>query len=305
MNRRIHILTVVSIWSFVITTASAQLSLVVQFEPLPSPYISDWRSHPNTIRFILTNPTGTPVTGRLKAYIEGDIRGRVAETKLNAKIQPITVPPGTSTFNAVDARFIEEGAIRYIGPTKDETKRTGRLPEDHFRICAQFVAYHDPYSPLSNESCATFEIHFLLPPSLITPSDTAIVQSLPVFQWSFVPLFMGEFTKYELKIVELEPGQKNPQDAILTNIPLLVRETDLPMYAYLPSDPPLEKGKTYAWRVQAFHPDSRFVFAKRGLSETWSFTYMPTIPPSIKTEEQTGGNTGTSDEIWERKRPSN
>jgi len=67
-----------------------------------------------------------------------------------------------------------------------------------------------------------------------------------------------------------------------TNIPLIVRETALPVYQYLASDPVLEKGKQYAWRVRAFDPFGKYSFANDGRSEIWSFIYNPPLPPAFQ-----------------------
>jgi len=261
--------------------ARAQLSLVVQMDPLPSPYLSDWRSRPNTIRFVITNPTSSSISGRFQAYIEGDKRGRVAETKLDASIPPVVIPPGSHTFNAISARFIEEDAVRYIGSSKEEAEKSGRLPEDRFRLCVQFVGYDDPWAPLSNESCTSFEVRLLLPPSLIAPADRETVRAIPTFQWSIVPLGLGTFAHYELKVVELDPGQTNIASAIESNLPLIVRGTTMPVYQYMASDPVLEKGRSYAWRVRAFDPDGKMTFANKGFSEIRAFLYDPIVPPAI------------------------
>jgi len=206
----------------------AQLSLAIRMDPSPSPYISDWRSNPNTVQFIVTNPLRTPALVRFDGFIEGDARGRVAETIREANIPPVSVPPGTMILNGVDAHFLEEGAVRFMGTARMETARRGRLPEDNFRLCVRLLAYDAPYSSLSADVCTRFDIRLVPAPSLISPADTAVVTAFPAFQWSMVPLGRGSMAEYELMVVELDPGQKNIHDAFQTNIPLLARRTSLP-----------------------------------------------------------------------------
>lgn len=278
-------LTICSLIAFLLgtRTAEAQLSLAVQMDPTPSPYISDWRSNPNTIRFIVTNSTGAPVDVRFDAYIEGDARGRVAQTKAGAAIPPVTIPPGTTTLNGIDAGLLDENAVEYIGPSRAQTQRTGRLPEDNFRLCVRLLTYLEPFTPLTPEACARFEIRLIQPPNLIAPANASNVQAAPAFQWSVVPLGRGTFARYELTVVELDPGQTNVTNAMQTNIPLLVRESTLPVYQMLASDPTLEKGKRYAWRVRAYDLQDRYTFANGGYSEIWSFTWNPVIPAGLDT----------------------
>ncbi|MDH7514305.1 MAG: carboxypeptidase-like regulatory domain-containing protein [Bacteroidota bacterium] len=258
------------------TDSFTQIGIAVQIDPSPSPYISDWRSNPNTVRFIVTNPTSMTYEVRFVGYIEGERRGRIAETKIDAAIQPVIIPPGTSSFNGVDAHLVEEGVVRYIGSSRAETERTGRIPEDRYRLCIEIVSYKNPQQKLSPETCTSFEIKILSPPSLISPADKTSITLLPTFQWSAVPMGIGVFASYELTVVRLEQGQMNVAHAMETNVPFLQRETTLPLYTCLPSDPQFTAG-TYAWRVRAFDPNNRYTFNNQGKSEIWSFTYREDV----------------------------
>lgn len=96
------------------------------------------------------------------------------------------------------------------------------------------------------------------------------------------------FASYELTLVQLDPGQTNPASAMESNLPIIVREISNPgtptppFYQYLPSDPTLEKGRTYAWRVRAYDHKNGYTFQNKGLSEIWTFVYDPVLPPSLK-----------------------
>jgi hypothetical protein len=263
-------------------SALGQLTVSPQIDPNPSPHIADWRSKPNTVRLFVTNPTGIDQSVRFDAYVEGDARGRVAEVNLKAAIPPCIVPPGTSTWNAIDAHILQEGGIRYIGSSSEETKKSGRLPEDHFRLCVRLVRYDDIEKPLSPEMCTHFQITLLLQPQLIAPANTGTSVASPTFQWSVVPLGLGEMAKYEITVVELDPGQTNAASAMLSNIPLFTRrDLALPMYQHVASDPTLEKGRTYVWQVRACDPDARYQFQNDGFSEIWTFTFNPVLPPNF------------------------
>lgn len=50
-----------------------QLSVAVQMDPLPSPYISEWRSKPNTVLLIVTNPTPNTREVRIAGSIQETI----------------------------------------------------------------------------------------------------------------------------------------------------------------------------------------------------------------------------------------
>lgn len=270
--------------SVVVFNSKAQLSVSVQMLPFPSPYISDWKSNPNTITFVVTNPTGMNQDVRFNAYIEGLKLGKVAQTKLDANIPPVVIPPGTSILNAIDARLLDEAAIQYIGSTKEETQKSGRLPEDNFKICVQLVTYALPNSPLSPDMCSSFQILLLQPPSLINPKNISEQKSLPTFQWSIVPQVQLVTINYELTVIELEAGQTNPGMAMQTNIPLFQRTTSMPLYVLLQSDPQLVKGRKYVWRVRAFDQQGKYSFANNGFSEIWTFTYNPVVPPVFTPE---------------------
>lgn len=267
----------------------AQLNVAVVIEPNPSPYISDWRAKPNTVFFVVTNPTGTTFQIRFDGYIIGDKRGKVAEVKLDAAIPPVTIPPGSTTLNAMNAYLLDEGVIRYIGSSKSETEKSGRLPEDYFKLCIRLVTYNAPNSPLSPEACAAFQISFLQPPSLINPSNKSEQKSFPTFQWTISGQGMMNTINYELTVIELDPGQTNASSAMKTNLPLLQKTTNLPLYALLQSDPQLVKGRSYAWRVRAFDQQAKYKFANDGFSEIWTFLYNPVVPPALSSEGVKGG----------------
>lgn len=262
---------------------SAQLTIAVQMYQNPSPYISDWKSKPNTLQFFITNPTGSNVEVRFDGYIKGDKRGKVAETKLDAAIPPVVIPPGSITLNAVDAHLLEENAVKYVGSSKAETEKSGRLPEDNFQICVRLVTYIAPHAALTPEMCANFKIVYIQPPTLINPQNLSNITVPPTFQWSVATLNPNLFMNYELTLIELDPGQTNPGVAMSTNIPLIQRQTNIPTYVLLPSDPPLIKNHHYAWRVRAYdaNPFTKYMFANNGYSEIWTFIYDPVLPPLV------------------------
>ena len=280
------IITLCGLLMIVARESHAQLSLAIQMEPNPSPYISDWRSNPNTIRFVVTNPTSTEYRVRFSGYIEGDIRGKVAQTADDHPIPPVIIPPGVSMFNALDVYMLEEGVVVYTGPSREETRRSGRLPEDDFRLCATLIEWDEPHMPLSVEACTRFAIRLLLAPTLIAPSNASVATAPPAFQWSAVPIGGGKMANYELTVIELDPGQSNTALAMKTNLPLIQRIRGIPMYQLLPSDPQLEKGRHYAWQVRAFDINERFMFVNDGYSEIWSFEYNPPVPPGFATDDR-------------------
>ncbi|NOY06396.1 MAG: carboxypeptidase regulatory-like domain-containing protein, partial [Chlorobi bacterium] len=296
--RKTTVLGILGIFLCMPVMLFAQLSVSIQMDPNPSPFISDWKSDPNTVRLIVTNPTGKSHSVRFKGYIEGDARGRVAETKLDGSIPPVDISPGVSILTATDAHILDKDAVRYVGPTRQEVIQSGRLPDDNFRICVQVVSYDSPHSPLSPEACSRFTVRRLSPPSLIAPADKSTIKAAPTFQWSHVAMGRGNFARYELRLIELSPGQQSIVNAMETGIPLLVRESSLPMYQFLPSDPKLQNGKTYAWRVRAFDPQNKFTFTSDGKSEIRTFTYssakLTVVKDVTKKKKTTGMNIGTS-----------
>ncbi|MFA6233394.1 MAG: hypothetical protein WC824_04280, partial [Bacteroidota bacterium] len=268
-----HALLILWTLSTCVSLASAQLTVAVQMDPNPSPYISDWRSNPNTIRLIITNTSNQTLDIRVDGYIQGDKRGRVVETKLDAAVPPVSVMPGTTILNAVDAHVIDDGVVRFIGSTRTETVMSGRLPEDRYQLCIRLVSFDAPHAALSQEMCAYFQILLVQPPELIFPLDASATGTPPSFQWSMVSTGTRSLARYELTLMEMDPGQNNVASAFQTNAPLLVRETTIPMYPFSPSDPPLQPGRRYAWSVRAFDNEDRLTFANGGKSLIWTFTY--------------------------------
>lgn len=126
---------------------------------------------------------------------------------------------------------------------------------------------HKSETPLSEE-CVNVDIEPLSPPQLITPADTAMVETnYPSFNWiPPAPASMFTDLKYEILITEIKKGQ-NAYDAIQRNAPLYIqRYLTTPFLLYPSSYKALEPDKKYAWQVIAKNGS---MYTQK--TEVWSF----------------------------------
>ncbi|MFN8335304.1 MAG: hypothetical protein U0U09_09240 [Cyclobacteriaceae bacterium] len=113
-----------------------------------------------------------------------------------------------------------------------------------------------------------------------------------VFQWT--PRHTGSpnsafSTEYDIKLVELWPVNRNPNDAILTSPPILETTTRGTTFIYDVSQTPLEPGRHYALQVKAksiVGADELDLFKNNGKSEVITFIYGDAcnVPQNILAE---------------------
>ncbi|HAA15702.1 MAG TPA: hypothetical protein DCE41_29935, partial [Cytophagales bacterium] len=120
------------------------------------------------------------------------------------------------------------------------------------------------------------------------------------FQWT--PRHTGSpnsafVTEYDFELVEIWPSGRNPNDAILTSLPLYRVTSQQTAIQYGPSAPPLIPGRQYAYRVRARSVvgiDNLDLFKNDGYSEVQMFTYGDacTLPPDFGGETLNAGSVG-------------
>jgi hypothetical protein len=129
-----------------------------------------------------------------------------------------------------------------------------------------------------------FSISAIEAPIIIAPQNETEIQSTGpqnvLFQWA-QPAGTAPGLSYTLRILELDRPDRNPQDAFnSTGYPVFF-ETEVvnTVYLYTIANPPLAKGKKYAFRVTA-HESSvasrgagTTFFQNGGNSEIYTFTY--------------------------------
>ncbi|HKJ91677.1 MAG TPA: hypothetical protein VJ957_00860, partial [Longimicrobiales bacterium] len=244
-----------------------QWSSNLVFQPLPSPFLSDWERNPR-IATLTVFYSGTQARDfRIEGVLRSDRLGDLATTVSPQESMPFG--PYTQLFTTTDV--IDWSTVKYNSDFAKMAIRTGVLPEGDFQLCARVV---DTGGNLLTQSCGSFSISLPEPPQLIYPATgTSVTTPQPVFQWTPLSVSPDVGLTYRIRIAEKLP-QQTPQTAIESNIPVYDGDvTGAPMLVYPLDALPLEQGKTYVWQVQALNDALKPITAGGRKSEIWTFTY--------------------------------
>ena len=271
-----------------LTTANAQVYPVQGTAALIPPYalrLSDYTTSA-TDRFVL-NALLADVT---KAELH--VRFRISIVSQNVKLEtkpeyigsPITLQGGIPLrlTNVELAEYFDPNHLNFSGISKNDFLKTGFLPEGFYQFCFEVYEYNRGVK-ISNTICAPAWLILNDPPLINLPLSGSKLKPLSpqnvIFQWT--PRHMGSpnaafTTEYDVKVVEVWPVNRNPNDAILTQPSIYETTTNSTTLIYGPDATQLEPGRVYAFRVQAramAGAEQLDLFKNNGYSETVTFIY--------------------------------
>ncbi|MCU0405840.1 MAG: hypothetical protein MUE64_02515 [Ignavibacteriaceae bacterium] len=273
--KKIIILLLVIIMS---STVNAQgWNAILNLNPFPSPYISDWETNPAAIgSMTIFNNSGRGEDIRIKASVTHQSEGLVftsVTNTINISSAPVTVLDNTSLFDFDDASFPNS-------TLKNQVRRTGRLPEGKYTACMTLEDLNGLI--LVTNVCADFTIIYPEPPHLIYPANQDSLPgeiTYPTFQWTPVIVPPAYIINYTLKIVELLQGQ-TPAQALSANYPHYINnQIDINTFTYPIDALPFNFNKTYVWQVQALDQFGFPPAQNQGKSEI--FTFAKKLPSII------------------------
>ncbi len=244
-----------------------QWSSNLVFQPMPSPFLSDWERDPQ-IATLTVFYSGTAAQDfHIEGVVTNDRLGNLVTTESPQESMPFG--PYTQLFTTTDV--IDWNTVKYNSSFSNLAIRTGVLPEGDYQLCARVL---DSGGKLLTESCGSFSISLPEPPELIYPeTGTAVTSPQPVFQWTPLSVSPDVGLTYRIRVVEKLP-QQTPLTAIQSNIPVYEGEvTGAPMLVYPLDALPLEQGKEYAWQVEALNDALEPITAGGRQSEIFTFTY--------------------------------
>ncbi|MCF2489889.1 hypothetical protein [Dyadobacter sp. CY347] len=275
-----------------------QIRITTNVLPPYSPYIQDYPGTGNRVQVFISNLSGRALSVRLLGKLEGD-NGVVIRTSQNYRpLRPLELRP--TDVNRMITRAELEGLfdlnqIEVQGLNKDQLYRGLPLPEGNYQLCVQ--AFDNATTrPLSAEfpmGCSgLIPVRIIEPPILISPmADEEIAVKIPqtqLFTWSAPVGILPNQVEYSIRIVELPETNVDPNvyiDAmVLPRSGVEVNNLRTTTFLYSPQQPPLQKGKRYAWRVQAKPIGQRFNFLNDGKSPVQSFTYGQQMPLGLDLE---------------------
>jgi TANFOR domain-containing protein len=271
------------------------VNVSIAVQPPYSPHISDYTSQPGKIMATLMNTS--PAGGSIQVYLLGSITGtggiNIYTDPAYKMPAPITLLPGQPFMlsqNNLEQVFSENHLI-FEGITKQQVINGNGLPEDNYQICIR-AYYYNTGQPASAEEplgCAQMNITSVEPPIVLNPvcGDTITAsnpQSL-IMSWT-MPAGTPMNTQYYLKIVEILPSERDPNDAMSSAGHPVFFESTLftTSFIYGPSYPALVAGKRYAFAVTAIDPSGKTSYRNGGRSEVCSFVYKLGISVMMNTQ---------------------
>ncbi|CAG4988363.1 hypothetical protein DYBT9275_00065 [Dyadobacter sp. CECT 9275] len=275
--------------------AQNQVRITTNVLPPYSPYIQDYPGTGNRVQVFISNLSGRALSVRLLGKLEGD-NGVVIRTSLSYRpLRALELRP-TDVNRLVTRTELEGlfdlGQIEVQGMNKDLLYRGMPLPEGNYQLCVQ--AFDNATTrPLSGEfpmGCSgLIPVRIVEPPILISPqADEEVTIKTPqtqLFTWTAPVGVMPNQVEYSIRIIELPETNTDPNvfiDAVvLPRSGIEINNLRTTTFVYGPQHPPLQKGKRYAWRVQAKSVRERLHFMNDGKSPVQSFTYGATVPAGV------------------------
>ncbi len=274
-------------FSMLTVYAQNSVNVTVNIVPPYSTRLSDYANNPGKTLITLRNTTTRPLDIYLRINITGENGVRVFTDPAYRAPVPVTLQPGVpKILNVAEIQTLFNlSDITFVSTTANDIERKNGLPEGVYSLCVRAYDFARPTVPLSAESplgCTTLRLTLTEPPILIRPMEdeelTVMEPQNTLFSWT-IPAGAPPGTLYLLKIVEMFDPNRNPNDAFLSSMGPAFFEKEVMgnTYVYGPADPPLVKGRKYAWSVKALDKTIRgggegTAFRNEGRSEVRSFT---------------------------------
>jgi hypothetical protein len=256
--------------------------------PPYSVFLADYVSPDNDnlqLLLFLREITRTEYKIKLRIKIEG--AGIRLSTKATYVPPAIVIAGGTSSsLTGFDIRaYFHPNNLDFYGISKSDFNRTGKLPEGFYTISIEVLDYGRG-SIVSNLATASAWMILNDPPLINLPfNNEKLVATDPqniMFSWT--PRHTASpnaafNTEYEVRLVELNPSNRNPDDAIRSANSIFSLRTSLTSLNYSMAEPILIPGRSYAFRVQAIDVSGRDLFKNNGYSIPHVFQYGDVCSP--------------------------
>lgn len=272
---------------------SSAVRTSINIIPPYSVYLSDYvapASNKLIVNINVSDPNPDDLNAKLKITIEGE--GITIVTRPNFMPPPLRLTTGTNPITTADlAPYFDPANLNFQGLDRAQFIKSGRLKEGIYQFCVEAVEYNRNIK-LSDKSCATAWLLLNNPPQWNLPQAGELLKaSNPqniLFNW--IPQHTGSpnaafSTEYEFTLVEIWPENRNPNDAINSQLPLYRTTTNATSLFYGPAEPPLIPGHKYVVRLKAYDKEGRDLFINNGYSEVRAFTFGEVcLAPNLEKE---------------------
>ena len=260
--------------------------------PPYSVFLSDYISTESNSFNVLINLLELDRTNlrvKLRLTIEG--AGITLRTRSGYVPQPIVLQGGVpEMLTGYDLRsYFNPDNLDFTGISRSDFMKIGRLPEGFYTFTIEVLDYVRGVrlsSPTGGRASAMIMLND--PPLLMRPfnGDKIIATDPQNIMFSWTPRHTGSpnaafSTEYEFRLVELYPGQTNPDVAIRSSNSIYTTTTTMTSLNYGILEPTLIPGKKYAYRIRARDTSGRDMFRNQGYSETYAFIYGDACIPAV------------------------
>lgn len=212
-------------------------------------------------------------TKPVDVYFIGFIKDGQSQRVVEFKTNTTTLNQGNNLLNSMNFDFSE---LNYLNPDILEIEeKSGAYPYGLYSICIQVRCATSDCNGLgatasSSEEITCINVNIENPTPLILahPEDEAeIEETKPLYTWiPPSPVARSSNLNYTMRLVEMMEGQ-NKSDALTMNRPIIeMSGIGQPSLMHPLDVPELEKGKWYAWQVEAFVGNTPIA-----QSEQWKF----------------------------------
>ncbi|GEM_PF-4431221 len=279
--------------------------LQVQVSVLPpySAYLQDYPGAGQQVRVFIINTSRQTYQIRLAGQLTGDNGIEIRTSVSYRPPRPLTVPPGQTLLSRTDLEgLFDLNQVEVTGIDKNLLARGLPLPDGTYQLCIRAlnetatntaaVPFGQPLSAEFPIGCsAPIIVRSVEPPILISPlCDAEVTATQPqalVFTWTPPAGVSPVSVEYILRVVELPQADVDPNVFIdvvaLPRSGVEVRGLRTGTFLYGPTQPPLQLGKRYAWRVQAIDRSGKLHVQNDGKAPVCSFTYGTGLPPLTRT----------------------
>lgn len=228
----------------------------------------------------LTDFTVPSYQVKLKFTLTGN--GYTISNQSLLNLPAFTLSPGTPLeISGSDlAPYLATQNLLFSGIDVADYDQRKVLPEGPCQICVEVIDFSNPnQAVLSNPACSQVWFSLNDPPLTNTPfCGNEITTSDPqqiIFSWS--PLHMNSLhsagTQYTFELFEIRPDGADPNQVVNSSLPIFMQVTDQTFINYGITEPQLQTGMSYAWRVKAQDIQGRDFFRNNGYSTVCTFTY--------------------------------
>jgi hypothetical protein len=212
-------------------------------------------------------------TKPVDVYFIGFIKDGQSQRVVEFKTNTTTLNQGNNLLNSMNFDFSE---LNYLNPDILEIEeKSGSYPYGLYSICIQVRCVTSDCNGLgatasSSEEITCINVNIENPTPLILahPEDESeIEETKPLYTWiPPSPVARSSNLNYTMRLVEMIEGQ-NKSDALTMNRPIIeMSGIGQPSLMHPLDVPELEKGKWYAWQVEAFVGNTPIA-----QSEQWKF----------------------------------